>query len=63
MKVRLFLGFMLVILLGVRIGKEVIYNSQRVIIQCTQRSAPLPFSYPTKLPFQADVFFLKQFIH
>ncbi|AGE79095.1 hypothetical protein DF16_orf02716 [Bacillus thuringiensis serovar kurstaki str. YBT-1520] len=53
------------ILLGECIGKEVtLYTiSKGDIIQCIQRCAPFPVSYPTKLPFQANFFPFKQFIH
>ncbi|MEB8861040.1 hypothetical protein P4H06_32890 [Bacillus cereus] len=65
MKYRLFLDFLLVILLGECIGKEVtLYTiSKGDIIQCIQRCAPFPVFYPTKLPFQANFFSFKQFIH
>ncbi|WP_080021029.1 hypothetical protein [Bacillus cereus] len=65
MKCRLFLDFLLVILLGGCIGKEVtLYTiSKGDISQCIQRCALLPVSYPTKLPFQANSFSFKQFIH
>ncbi|MCB4333531.1 hypothetical protein DXK51_05890 [Bacillus cereus] len=72
MKCRLFLDFLLVILLGGCIGKEVtLYTiSKGDISQCIQRCAPFPvsyflfpISYSTKLPFQANFFSFKQFIH
>lgn len=55
MKSRLFLGFMLLILLGGCLGKEVtLYTIPKEVLVSAPKDAPFPVSYPTKLPFQAD---------
>lgn len=64
MKCRLFIGFMLVILLGGCIGKEVtLYTIPKEVLVSAPKDAPFAVSYPTKLPFKANSLSFKQFIH
>ncbi|WP_179863266.1 hypothetical protein [Bacillus toyonensis] len=63
MKCRLFFGFLLVILLGGCIAKEVMLYTIPKGLLVNALKETLRFLFPIKLPFQANSFSFKQFIH